>query len=521
MERNMREQKAHLVDQEVDFPADTQLVSTTDLQGVITYANDHFCRVAGYSRTELVGQHHNMVRHPDMPKAAFADLWGKLKQGQPWRGMVKNRCQDGRYYWVDAYVTPLFEQGKVNGYQSVRCRADPQMKHLAARTYARLRAAEQGGRQPHLSLSWLRHGVAGAGLLALAWLGAVQLGASAPLYMALPLVLLGLLYRHELITTPRYLQQLAKEYDSLTRLIYSGQEPSAIADFHIKLLQARIRTVLGRVDDATHALQDLAVHLKSASSEASSDIAEQDAQTQQMAAAITQMASTAQEIARNIQDTNNQIAEAKTHCQHTDRQLIDTERKITELATEAEHAFVSVVALASESDRIGVLMGEIQGIADQTNLLALNAAIEAARAGEQGRGFAVVADEVRTLSTRTHRATEQIQSSISQIQRTLNGWKGMMQNNLQQTQACVEMTRQGSGSLHQVLAEIELVMDFSAQISAAAEQQRAVVEDISQNVNLISRHSHANSNKMQDVDESSEILLTKARQLQSLGQTFG
>ena len=97
--------KGHLVDQEVDFAADEQLVSTTDLRGVITYANDNFCRVAGYSRAELVGQHHNMVRHPDMPKAAFADLWGKLKQGQPWRGMVKNRCQDGRYYWVDAYVT--------------------------------------------------------------------------------------------------------------------------------------------------------------------------------------------------------------------------------------------------------------------------------------------------------------------------------------------------------------------------------------------------------------------------------
>ncbi len=339
--------------------------------------------------------------------------------------------------------------------------------------------------------------------------------------MALPLILLGLLYRHELITTPRYLQQLAGEYDSLTRLIYSGQEPSAIADFHIKLLQARIRTVLGRVDDATHALQDLAVHLKSASSEASSDIAEQDAQTQQMAAAITEMASTAQEIARNIQDTNSQIAEAKAHCQHTDQQLIETEHKITDLAKEAEHAFASAVALASESDRIGVLMGEIQGIADQTNLLALNAAIEAARAGEQGRGFAVVADEVRTLSTRTHKATEQIQSSIGQIQRTLNGWKGMMQNNLQQTQACVEMTRMGSDSLHQVLAEIELVMDFSAQISAAAEEQQAVVEDISQNVNLISQHSHANSSKMHDVDESSEILLTKARQLKSLGQTFG
>ena len=133
----------------------------------------------------------------------------------------------------------------------------------------------------------------------------------------------------------------------------------------------------------------------------------------------------------------------------------------------------------------------------------------------------MVADEVRTLSTRTHKATEQIQSSIGQIQRTLNGWKGMMQNNLQQTQACVEMTRMGSDSLHQVLTEIELVMDFSAQISAAAEEQQAVVENISQNVNLISQHSHANSSKMHDVDESSEILLTKARQLKSLGQTFG
>ncbi|MCR3891974.1 PAS domain-containing protein [Aeromonas caviae] len=91
----MKKSQVHLIDEEVDFPANEQLVSTTDLQGVITYANDHFCRVAGYSRAELIGQHHNMVRHPDMPKAAFADLWGKLKQGKPWRGMVKNRCKVG------------------------------------------------------------------------------------------------------------------------------------------------------------------------------------------------------------------------------------------------------------------------------------------------------------------------------------------------------------------------------------------------------------------------------------------
>lgn len=173
----MKKSQVHLIDEEVDFPANEQLVSTTDLQGVITYANDHFCRVAGYSRAELIGQHHNMVRHPDMPKAAFADLWGKLKQGKPWRGMVKNRCKDGRYYWVDAYVTPIFEQGRINGYQSVRSRAAPEMKAVAGRTYARLKSVERGERKGGLSLRPMRHGLAIVGVLLMLAGGGLSNGA--------------------------------------------------------------------------------------------------------------------------------------------------------------------------------------------------------------------------------------------------------------------------------------------------------------------------------------------------------
>ncbi|WP_281704186.1 methyl-accepting chemotaxis protein, partial [Aeromonas taiwanensis] len=385
----MARKHAQVVDSEVEFPADEQLVSTTDLRGVITYANPAFCRIAGYHVDELVGHNHNLVRHPDMPKAAFADLWDRLKEGNPWRGVVKNRCKDGRYYWVDAYVTPIYENGKISGYQSVRCKPEPALKQVASQTYQALLKAERGEARKLPSLRPYRPLLLGLPLLALFGWAALTQGALTVLLMLLPLLAIAGTYWRELIALPRYLRQLGQQYDSLTRLVYSGDEPGAIADFHLKMLQARIRTVLGRVNDATNPLQALATDLQDSSHRAFLDINEQDAQTQQMATAMTQMASTAHEIARNIQDTNGQVTEARSSCQSTVVQLDQTQLQMAQLAKQAEQAFHSAVELASESERIGSVMGEIQGIAEQTNLLALNAAIEAARAGEQGRGFAV------------------------------------------------------------------------------------------------------------------------------------
>ena len=146
---------------ETQLPENEFIYSRTDLKGVITEVNEAFCKVSGFTRDEMVGQSHNMVRHPDMPIAAFQDLWDDLKAGRPWRGVVKNRRKDGGFYWVVANVTPVRENGRVMGYQSVRSRPDRREIEAAAEAYRRIndgntRLAVDHGRVARIRSSWVK-----------------------------------------------------------------------------------------------------------------------------------------------------------------------------------------------------------------------------------------------------------------------------------------------------------------------------------------------------------------------------
>ncbi|MBW5416402.1 PAS domain-containing protein, partial [Pseudomonas sp. MAG002Y] len=125
------------------FRESERLISTTNLKGQITYCNDAFVAISGFTREELIGSPHNLVRHPDMPEGVFGHMWDTLKQGKAWMGIVKNRCKNGDYYWVNAYVTPIWENGQMVGYESVRVLPTADQIRRADVMYTRLREGKR------------------------------------------------------------------------------------------------------------------------------------------------------------------------------------------------------------------------------------------------------------------------------------------------------------------------------------------------------------------------------------------
>jgi methyl-accepting chemotaxis protein len=281
----------------------------------------------------------------------------------------------------------------------------------------------------------------------------------------------------------------------------------------MKMLRARVRTVVKALDQTTGQLSEEADRTAASVQTTSNGVNQQQSETEQVATAVNEMSATIQEVATNAANAAEAANEANQSAKEGALTSTEAIGIIDSLASEVENTAAVVEQLNKHSDNIGSVLDVIKGIAEQTNLLALNAAIEAARAGEQGRGFAVVADEVRTLASRTQQSTEEIQEMIEQLQSgTHNAVEAMGKARDRATEG-VEQVEAAAEALAVIAGSIATINDMNTHIAAAAEQQSAVTEEINRNVNNINGISQQTADSFLQTASASENLAQLARRL--------
>ncbi|MEE4743592.1 methyl-accepting chemotaxis protein [Pseudomonas alliivorans] len=243
-----------------------------------------------------------------------------------------------------------------------------------------------------------------------------------------------------------------------------------------------LRGLIGGIGNGITQIATAAEELSAGSEQTSAGVAQQKNEVDQVATAMNEMASTVQEVARNTEDASKAAKQASERAAHGSSVVQHATREIGQLAGEVKELGQAMQRLTEDSGKIGSVIDVIKAVAEQTNLLALNAAIEAARAGEQGRGFAVVADEVRSLAQRTQNSTTEIEALIQALQQGTSAASGLMDASLQRTEGTVVLARQAEQALVEINQSIGTIEQMSQQISASAEQQSAVTEEINRSV---------------------------------------
>ena len=508
------------------FPPGETLVSTTDLKGRINYCNPAFIQVSGYTREELLGQPHNMIRHPDMPEEAFRDMWVTIASGQPWSALVKNRRKDGSFYWVKANVTPLMENDKPMGYMSVRTlpsRADVQG---AERLYATMRAEKESGR--------ILHRLDGGHLIRSDALGKLQNSARLGLVgqmMLISLVTAVVAYGAGVVSAGG-LNELSVLELLLGTVVMAGLGIGASLLIHaltLKPLEGLLvranRMAAGDltsdiesdrkdlVGKLAQSLNQLNVNLRSIVRDARNEVNQMLVATEEIASGNQDLSSRTETQASNLQET----AASMEQITGTVRTTSDTARKAASLAhettavTQRSSAAVEDVtqmmsAIEDSSRRINEIIQVIDSIAFQTNILALNAAVEAARAGEQGRGFAVVASEVRALAQRTATAAKEVKQLIT--------------DSAEKISAGSRLTETAKTTMAEALKSVEQVGSLVDVISHGANKQLTGISQINSAIAQLDTITQQNAAAVEQIAASSMALASRAQVVSSTVQVF-
>ena len=649
---------------EVDYPESKVFVTKTDTKGIITYANDSFCEIAGFSREELIGKNHNMVRHPDMPPWAFKSLWDTVQGGHPWRGIVKNRAKNGDHYWVRATVAPITEHGQVVGYISLR-KKPSRTEVTAAEALYKSGAAPSGKvslleRFRNLSLTNKLQLLIQPALLLMLGVGSVaiindnktnmleeaqqraravsdELINSSNMLMVTGQIgnvetrklLLKKLSESDKVVGVRLVRgdPVSKQFgagspeaqardDAVRNAESSKQSYSAVEerdgkkvfrvvtpylfshDFHgtdclschqaetgsvsglsdvqidltegygklhkviveqiilqiifqlilfffIRLIVTRFvvkpvdeikqhlsevvngkmtsqvdiagrdemgevlcsvqsaKVLLGSIIDQIASvsghIDERAKHLIAAMTDVSQGSQTQSDAAGSMAAAVEEMTVSIDQIAENAGEVKRISENSAALAGEGGKIVQQVVSDMTVINQAVMNTAQTIQQLGDQSDQIHNVVKVIKEIADQTNLLALNAAIEAARAGEQGRGFAVVADEVRKLAEKTGGSTQEIAQMIEAIRSSTSNAIAEMVSTVEKVKAGSEMAGKAGSAIVEINEGVTRALGGVEDISSSIHEQSQASRDISVNVEKVASMSDKNSEAVREV----------------------
>jgi len=314
----------------------------------------------------------------------------------------------------------------------------------------------------------------------------------------------------EVMSTGDFTPRVASDYKGQHRLIKDS----------INKLGASVGKIITDVTDAVQATASASNQISSSTEELAAGSQEQSAQTTEIASAVTQMSATIVETTKHASDASDNAKEAGKIANEGGKAVQDTIDGMGRIATVVSRAAVVVQELGKGSEQIGEIVQVIDDIADQTNLLALNAAIEAARAGEQGRGFAVVADEVRKLAERTTKATKEIAVMIKRIQNDTKEAVVSMNEGTKEVEVGKELAEKAGSSLRQIINASDRVVGIITQVAAASEEQSSAAEQISKNIESISNVTHESAVGTQQIARAAEDLNRLTDNLQHLVSQF-
>ncbi|MBP9905173.1 MAG: PAS domain-containing protein [Rhodoferax sp.] len=508
---------------EHELPDDAILVSTTDLSGHITHCNQGFVDASGFDFDELLGQPHDVVRHPDMPSEAFKDMWSTIGHGRPWSGIVKNRRKNGDHYWVQANVTPVMENNKPKAYMSVRLKARREQVDAAQALYARIAEQRQSGRHTfrlHAGnvrpLGWrdtfgklhrltLNHRI-GIGLVLILlltllpgwWFDTLD----TPMRLGLQFgggilgAALFVGWFSAQVTTPlKSANALASQLAGCNlngQYSYDTTSPLGtlmrglwLTNLNMRAIVADVRSEVAGVRHAADDLLQGSLELAGRTDAQADEVERTSASVMQIASIVRETADTAQSLASLSSEASSGAAEGALSI----GQVSDSMHRIE-----------------SSSKRVTDIIDVIEQLAFQTNLLALNAAVEAAHAGEDGRGFAVVASEVRALAHRSSKAATQIREMIQA-------------SSLQVTEGTQNVDA-AADTIHVAVEKVHLVTERLGTITLATREESAGVKQISDAMCVLDEVTRQNASLVQQSSEACQALAERANNLQRVVTVF-